>query len=300
MTYFDGPTNRSTVIWEDNGFLHPYRFNRSSTGNSMLISFRSGWRLPRTYGFFFRIYCIPPAQGSSRTYNTKPEFCLSKSITKSKFSSRKPHKNFVEDQLWEHPVQEMKSNVRKYRHSEKHNIKAYQHENRYKCAVKSQKVCFFIYNLFTRKVIIVYKICHKLTYRLEKRKQDYSYLDLDHYQLPRQSTDPTKTELILQFPKECSSKFDAKVMFLLNRQRQISIPHHYTKPLENRAKSQYMSQLVSRSMRKCFKKGLGHDLYQLTKGNYHEVNLSPYSSLTVMVQPNKIDYSKRSTYIIII
>ena len=88
MTYFDGPTNRSSVIWEDNGFLHPYRFNRSSTGNSMLISFRSGWRLPKTYGFFFRIYCNPPTQGFSRTYNTKPEFCLSKSIVKSTFSSR--------------------------------------------------------------------------------------------------------------------------------------------------------------------------------------------------------------------
>ena len=91
MTYFDGPTNRSRVIWEDNGFLHPYRFNRSSTGNSMLISFRSLWRLPRTYGFFFRIYCNPPSQGSSRSsYNTKPKFCLSKSIVKSKFGSRNP------------------------------------------------------------------------------------------------------------------------------------------------------------------------------------------------------------------
>ena len=90
MTYFDGPTNRSRVIWEDNGFLHPYRFNRSSTGNSMLISFRSGWRLPRSYGFFFRIYCNSPVQGSSRYYNTKPEFCLSKSIVKSKLGSRNP------------------------------------------------------------------------------------------------------------------------------------------------------------------------------------------------------------------
>ena len=88
VTYFDGPTNRSRVIWEDNGFLHPYRFNRSSTGNFMLIRFHSGWRLPRTYGFFFRIYCNPPSQKSSRSYNTKPEFCLSKSIVKSKFSNR--------------------------------------------------------------------------------------------------------------------------------------------------------------------------------------------------------------------
>ena len=99
VTYFDGPTNRSEIIWEDNGFLHPYRFNRSSTGNSMLISFRSGWRLPRTYGFLFRIYCNPPTYGSSRSYNTKPEFCLSKSVVKSKFSSRNPLRKFGKDNL---------------------------------------------------------------------------------------------------------------------------------------------------------------------------------------------------------
>ena len=48
-----------------------------------------------------------------------------------------------------------------------------------------------------------------------------------------------------------------------------------------------------------FKKDLGHDLYQLTKGNQHEVNLSPYPSLTIMVQPNKIDYAERSMYAIV-
>ena len=45
-----------------------------------------------------------------------------------------------------------------------------------------------------------------------------------------------------------------------------------------------------------FKKDLGHDLYQLTKGNQLEVNLSPYPSFTIMVQPNKIDYTEQSMY----
>ena len=113
VTYFDGPTNRSRVIWEDNGFLHPYRFNRSSTGNSMLISFQSGWRLPRTYGFFFRIYCNPPAQGSRRIYNTKPEFCLSKSIVKSKIIKRKLLRKFDINQL-DYSNHELDSKLRSF------------------------------------------------------------------------------------------------------------------------------------------------------------------------------------------
>ena len=113
VTYFDGPTNRSRVIWEDNGFLHPFRFNRSSTGNSMLITFRSEWRLPRTYGFFFRIYCNPPIQGPARSYNTKPEFCLSKSVIKSKVSRRSAPVHFQKDKDWIHPSIELKSKVTK-------------------------------------------------------------------------------------------------------------------------------------------------------------------------------------------
>ena len=131
MTYFDGPTNRSRVIWEDNGFLHPYRFNRSSTGNSMLISFRSGWRLPRTYGFFFRIYCNPLSQGSSRSYNTKPEFCLSKSIVKSKFSNRKPQRKFGKDQNISVPDHKLKSKSRRSERKEKSDDNEYQNVFRY-------------------------------------------------------------------------------------------------------------------------------------------------------------------------
>ena len=96
----------------------------------MLISFRSGWRLPRTYGFFFRIYCNPPSQGSSRTYNTKPEFCLSKSIVKSKFNDRKQPRVSVSRQNWEHSGFEAKSKKRS-EGTEKKSIKEYPNEKRY-------------------------------------------------------------------------------------------------------------------------------------------------------------------------
>ena len=56
-----------------------------------------------------------------------------------------------------------------------------------------------------------------------------------------------------------------------------------------------MSQIFpSSSTTKNFRNDLGHDLDQLTKGNQLEVNLSPHPSLTIMVQPNKIDYTQRS------
>ena len=44
------------------------------------------------------------------------------------------------------------------------------------------------------------------------------------------------------------------------------------------------------------KKSLGNDLDQLTKDNHHELKLSPYPSLTLIVQPNKIDYTERSKF----
>ena len=139
VTYFDGPTNRSRVIWEDNGFLHPYRFNRSSTGNSMLISFHSSWRLPRAYGFFFRIYCNPPAQGFSRTYNTKPEFCLSKSIVKKKFSRRKPPRKFDKDKNVSFPDHELNSKSRRSGPKGKFDNNEYKNEYRYVC-MKSRNI----------------------------------------------------------------------------------------------------------------------------------------------------------------
>ena len=44
------------------------------------------------------------------------------------------------------------------------------------------------------------------------------------------------------------------------------------------------------------KKSLGNDLDQLTKDNHHELKLSPSPSLTLIVQPNKIDYTERSKF----
>ena len=64
----------------------------------------------------------------------------------------------------------------------------------------------------------------------------------------------------------------------------------------NEGKSQSTSQIVAKSSNKGLRKDLGHDLDRLTKGNQHQVNLSPQPSLTVMVQPNKIDYSERCKY----
>ena len=238
MTYFDGPTNKSNVIWEDNGFLHPFRFNRSSTSNSMFISFRSSWRLPRTYGFFFRIYCNPPAKGSSRTYNTKPEFCLSKSIIKSKFISRNNQRQIFKDQNWNPPENESKANL-----------------------IKPES---------------------------RGELEDYS----NQYQDP---------EII---HNQSSRKLKGTSMFNYNyrddntnhNSRFMSIQSSKTNQFDSKPKSRSMSKIFSQSSMKGFEKSLGHDLDQLTKGNHHEVNLSPYPSLTIMVQPNKIDYSKRRMY----
>ena len=55
-----------------------------------------------------------------------------------------------------------------------------------------------------------------------------------------------------------------------------------------------------RSTKKDDRNNLGHDLDQLTKGNQHGAKLSPQPSLTIMVQPNKIDYTERSKYAIVV
>ena len=55
-----------------------------------------------------------------------------------------------------------------------------------------------------------------------------------------------------------------------------------------------------RSTKKDDRNNLGHDLDQLTKGNQHGAKLSPQPSLTIMVQPNKIDYTERSMYAIVV
>ena len=82
----------------------------------------------------------------------------------------------------------------------------------------------------------------------------------------------------------------------LNKNHSFLVVSPKTKKLEDQSESNSIWQTVVKGSD--FKKDLGHDLYQLTKGNKHEVNLSPYPSLTIMVQPNKIDYTERCMYAI--
>ena len=201
------------------------------TGNSMLISFRSRWRLPRSYGFLFRIYCNPPSQEISRTYNTKPEFCLSNSIVRSKFSKRTQTIKVEKDQKLDHYDLVQRSNLRKSESNAKLTFKDIPNEHH-------------------------------------------------HYNFSRQSG-PVFTGQVKQS----------------TRQHPILDLYFKTKQLENNHRGQPLSQMVSRSLKKDTEKGLGHDLDQLTKGNYHEVNLSPNPSLTIMVQPNKLDYANTSEYL---
>ena len=83
-------------------------------------------------------------------------------------------------------------------------------------------------------------------------------------------------------------------MSVQSQKKQHPILNLYSKLSNFKPKSILVSQMDPRSSRKNDRNDLGHDLDQLTKGNQHEVNLSPHPSLTVMVQPNKIDYSERS------
>ena len=79
-----------------------------------------------------------------------------------------------------------------------------------------------------------------------------------------------------------------------SQEKQHPILNLYSKT-NFKPKSTFTSQMHPRSTRLNVRKNLGHDLDQLTKGNQPESNISPHPSLTIMVQPNKIDYSERST-----
>ena len=95
------------------------------------------------------------------------------------------------------------------------------------------------------------------------------------------------------YAKEFNDEFHTRLRFVQSQEKQHPIPNLYSKT-NAIPKSTFTSQMHPRSTKKDARKGLGHDLNQLTKDNHHEVNLSPHPSLTVMVQPNKIDYSDRS------
>ena len=101
------------------------------------------------------------------------------------------------------------------------------------------------------------------------------------------------SELINHCSRKYNNQLKSRSISVQNQGKQSSIPST-TKQLRNVPKSTFTSQMYPKSSRKFVRKDLGHDLDQLTKGNQHEASLSPYPSMTIMVQPNKIDYSERS------
>ena len=129
-------------------------------------------------------------------------------------------------------------------------------------------------------------------------RSEYQYPELDHFKLSRKSIGMKETELMNLYSKEFNHKFDAMFMSVKSQETQYPILDNFskTKQLKFKPKSSFSSQMHLRSTMKDARNDLGHDLDQLTKRNQHEMNLSPHPSLTIMVQPNKIDYTERSMY----
>ena len=134
--------------------------------------------------------------------------------------------------------------------------------------------------------------------RFERR--NLRYPELDNFHLSRKSIGRTKTRQINHYLRKRNNEFEARHSSsqIQNQEKQHPILNLYsktTKQVKKDKKNQSMSRrMFSSSSNKGSKKDLGHDLHQLTKGNQQEANLSPHPSLTIMVQPNKIDYTKRS------
>ena len=131
--------------------------------------------------------------------------------------------------------------------------------------------------------------------RLDRKEQRHP--ELNHFQESRMSfSSRTTTGLNNHFLRKYSNEADSSPQ-IQNQKMQHPILNLYSgikqirKDLKSHSRS---SRMFSLSSIKGFKKDLGHELDQLTKGNQHEANLSPHPSLTIMVQPNKIDYSERS------
>ena len=123
------------------------------------------------------------------------------------------------------------------------------------------------------------------------------YPELNRFQLSRRSIGRTKTGLMNLYSNVFNNQFDARLQSVQSHEKQHPILNLYSKTtqLNSKPKSTFTSQVYPRSTKKDARKGLGHDLDQLTKRNQPESNLSPHPSLTIMVQPNKIDYSETST-----
>ena len=136
--------------------------------------------------------------------------------------------------------------------------------------------------------------------RYERRKLQYP--ELNHFQLSRESIGRTKIGLMNPCSKKYDKEFDARLQSVQSQEKQHPILNLYSKTtqLNSKPKSIFTSQIHPRSTRPNVREDLGHDLDQLTKRNQHEMNLSPHPSLTIMVQPNKIDYTERSMYGIVV
>ena len=136
--------------------------------------------------------------------------------------------------------------------------------------------------------------------RFERRKLRYP--EVNRFQLSRKSIGRTKTGLMNLYSKEYNNEFDSRLQSFESQEKQHPNLNIYSKTtqLKFKPKGSFLSQMHLRSTKKDARNDLGHDLDQLTKGNQHEVNLSPHPSLTIMMQPNKIDYTERSMYAIVV
>ena len=131
--------------------------------------------------------------------------------------------------------------------------------------------------------------------RYERRKLQYP--ELNHFQLSRESIGRTKIGLMNPCSKKYDKEFDARLQSVQSQEKQHPILNLHSKT-NFKPKSTFTLQMHPRSTGLNVRKNLGHDLDQLTKDNHHEVNLSPHPSLTIMVQPNKIDYSERGIFLL--
>ena len=119
-------------------------------------------------------------------------------------------------------------------------------------------------------------------------RRSLQYLEKDHLQQQRKITEPYSY----------SMGYNNESVQNLNKKHSLLVVSPTTEKLKDKSNSNSYRQTVVKASD--VKKDLGHDLYQLTQGNQHEVNLSPYPSLTIMVQPNKIDYTKRCKNVIVV
>ena len=126
-------------------------------------------------------------------------------------------------------------------------------------------------------------------------RSEQRHPELHHFKLSR-SSNGRKERGLVNYHKKFNNEFDARLQSVQSQEKQQPIFNLYSKT-NFKPKSTFTSQMHPRFTRLNVRKNLGHDLDQLTIDNHHEVSLSPHPSLTIMVQPNKIDYSERGVYI---